>query len=104
MAFSFYARRDLNAASAGTTLTIMSAATPTGGENQNADELLDQADQHFRANRLDQAAALLVRAAEIAPDDPRILRGLGIALVASHRAADALPALHRLTQLRSNDP
>jgi tetratricopeptide (TPR) repeat protein len=70
----------------------------------SADDLLDQADQHFRANRLEQAAALLVRASELHPDDPRILRGLGIALVASHRAADALPALHRLAELRSNDP
>jgi tetratricopeptide (TPR) repeat protein len=74
------------------------------GDRANAADLLNEADAHFRAGRIDQATALLARASELEPHNPQILRALGIALVGSNRAGEALPALRRLTELRPDDP
>jgi len=73
------------------------------GDKPSAMDLLNDADQHFRAGRTGQATALLVRASALEPENPQILRALGITLVASNRAAEALPMLRRLTELRPTD-
>jgi hypothetical protein len=77
----------------------MVAASPTAGLGRNLEELRADGKALFLTRELDRAEEALLRALELAPEDPDSLYTLAQVLIDQAREGEAVPLLQRLVEI-----